>query len=120
MACSPSIRCVGAGSLTAVVGKGKAAHKVIVAQGRFTIPAGKSETVSFGETAHAGSVLGTHPSKAIVGELTSNPSRREEDSAPGGVGSLPCSAVVRQLDGIPYPVDQCGSGDDRGWRPMGQ
>ena len=70
VACTQSIRCVGAGSLTAVVGKGKVAHKVIVAQGRFTIPAGKSETVSFGETAHAGSVLGTHSSKAIVGELT--------------------------------------------------
>ena len=49
MACSPSIRCVGAGSLTAVEGKGKSARNVSVAEDRFTIPAGKSETVLFGK-----------------------------------------------------------------------
>jgi hypothetical protein len=66
--CGPSIRCVGAGTLTAVQGKGKAARNVAVAQGSFTVPAGKTVTVSFDKTAHAGSVLSIHSS--IVGELT--------------------------------------------------
>lgn len=68
--CTAGIRCVGYGTVTAKAGKGKAARSVKVAQGHFTIPAGRTKTVSLTKTGEAGRVLVSHPKKHVEASLS--------------------------------------------------
>jgi hypothetical protein len=66
LSCGPAIKCSGTSTLTAASHKGGAT--VTLAQGRFTVAAGKTKAVPFTETAAGKAFLKDH--KDIAGQLT--------------------------------------------------
>jgi hypothetical protein len=60
LSCGPAVKCLGTGTLIAVAGKGAEPRTVTLAEGRFTIGAGKTRMVPLSETIQGKAFLKSH------------------------------------------------------------
>jgi hypothetical protein len=69
LGCTKAVACSGSGSLSVRSGKAASAHSIVLAEGHFRVPAGKSELVGFEETTQGSAYFATGRAKS-AGLLT--------------------------------------------------
>jgi hypothetical protein len=67
--CAKAIACSGFASVSLRSGEAEYGHSVVLAEGRFSVPAGKAKLVAFEETAQGRAYFAGHPHKT-TGLLT--------------------------------------------------
>jgi hypothetical protein len=64
LGCSGPVACSGSASLTVRSGKDASAHRILLAEGKFSVSAGKSKLLAFDETAQGRTYFAGRPAKA--------------------------------------------------------